>query len=235
MYKDIKASCLPSKTLLELRLFGLERRGQPGVLQPQRSLSWHSEHGEKPRLCFRLLSLETGAGLGGSLKSVGSERGQFWAQHNPGWRSSSTFCGVLWGFGVSEGVPSKRGWEQVCCAQRLQLPALDTAAREPRAAEAAPAGVFCLSVCPRACTSSLPRAPGFLPQPHCGFLLPVDHGCDLVQRAGNLLRDEDPVVAVSENLQVAGALEHSYVQVSRWGRELQRQRAKTLIVKGLFC
>lgn len=109
MYKDIKQSCLPSKTLLESRLFGLERRGQPGVLQPQRSLSWHSEHGEKPRLCFRLLSLEPSAGLGGSLRSAGSERGQFWAQHSPGWRSSSIsagFCGV---FGVSEGVPSKRG------------------------------------------------------------------------------------------------------------------------------
>ncbi|XP_039696357.1 phosphatidylserine synthase 2 isoform X8 [Pteropus medius] len=40
----------------------------------------------------------------------------------------------------------------------------------------------------------------------------VDHGRACLQRAGHLLRHEDPQVAVPEDVQVAGPLEHSNVQ-----------------------
>nr|KAF6398543.1 phosphatidylserine synthase 2 [Molossus molossus] len=41
---------------------------------------------------------------------------------------------------------------------------------------------------------------------------PLDHGRAGLQRAGHLLRHEDPRVAVPEDLQVAGPLEHSDLQ-----------------------
>nr|XP_035939534.1 phosphatidylserine synthase 2 isoform X2 [Halichoerus grypus]XP_035939535.1 phosphatidylserine synthase 2 isoform X2 [Halichoerus grypus] len=44
------------------------------------------------------------------------------------------------------------------------------------------------------------------------FLPPVDHGRACLQRAGHILRHEDPRVAVSEDVQVAGPLEHSNLQ-----------------------
>lgn len=45
------------------------------------------------------------------------------------------------------------------------------------------------------------------------FLPPVDHGCVGVQRSGHLLWHEDAGLAVHEALPVAGAVEHSYIQV----------------------
>ncbi|XP_027815759.1 phosphatidylserine synthase 2 isoform X1 [Ovis aries] len=41
---------------------------------------------------------------------------------------------------------------------------------------------------------------------------PLDHGCTCLQRAGHLLWHEDPRVAVPEDVQVAGPLEHSDLQ-----------------------
>lgn len=51
-----------------------------------------------------------------------------------------------------------------------------------------------------------PSAPTRLPPP-------VDHGRAGVQRTGHLLRHEDTRVALPEDIQVAGSLEHPHLQV----------------------
>lgn len=61
---------------------------------------------------------------------------------------------------------------------------------------------------------SLLQALELLLQRHCVLPFSVDNGRDLMQWVRNLLRDEDFVLAFFEDVQMARALEHSYIQVS---------------------
>ena len=52
-----------------------------------------------------------------------------------------------------------------------------------------------------------------VPPPPTWLPPPVDHGRARLQWAGHLLWHEDPRVVVPEDIQVAGPLEHSNLQV----------------------